>query len=364
MKIYLIGSMPREDLSNYQIEVIDDKFEQFTNNDILIINSARYKIPIFCKGIQSLITKWQLIIIDLVGINLDKYQYHYKGVKSVSLLIEAIETDNYFEVDNIPIRYQYVDRGFTKTLIVMQSSGVKWTDEKMYNQFLSEQISQIEYDRFKNAAHRKYVFYKTFNSLDYNLMFVQDNYNEGYGWFLLHNNQRIDSQIAQGISQVLAAHQQEESDSIIFGSSKGAYGAIVVGQHLTTRVFTQYPVYDVSNRYQRIKANDYKLQLKYLKLYNPDFFNTKTDVFLEGINSGLKGCSGRLTILAGVADRDTSIILSKCYSLKTEFDFFLNLNYLTHGKYASTSAGQMIAIITNNSLEEYNITKIDTKIEV
>lgn len=117
--------------------------------------------------------------------------------------------DSYFEIDKVPLRYKYIDRGYDKTLVVLQSSGVKWTDEEMYSKHKANSIS--EYTKFVMESHRKYDFFRSFDALEYNLMFVQDNYNNGYDWYLLHNNRRVDREIASGIDYV---YNQDKEESI------------------------------------------------------------------------------------------------------------------------------------------------------
>lgn len=358
MKIYIIGEAPKEELSQFDLIPIDYKFNDYKHGDVLIINQKMDFVTTLLGNFQKKLKDSNLIVINLTNDTYKITDNYYCDVKSLSLLLDTIVNDNYFEYEGVPLRYKYIDKGHNQTLVVLQSSGIKWTDCEMYEKHSNGEISDIEYERFVTECHRRYVFFKSFEDVEYNLMFVQDNYNTGLGWYLLHNDQLVDEKIAMAIRTVLTMYNQDESKSVIFGSSKGAYGAILLGQHLHTEILAQYPIYNVMRRYKLNKTDDYKVQYENLVNKNQEILAEKKNVYLTSINSAIQASTGRLSVLVGVADDDTSQLLSCFNRYKTDVKLYANIKLMTHGQYSSRSKGQASAILNKEDLSMFNIIEL------
>ncbi len=356
MKIYVIGDRLEKDIEDkFDLEYVSFDFDDYKIGDILILNEKYNPFSSRSKKIENIAHKKEIIVINLSNRKLKLDCNYYFNVPNLILLLDSIIKDNYFESNGVPIRYKYIDKGYDKTLVVLQSSGIKWTDREKYDEYVSGKISELDYSMFVSECHRKYVFFKSFEDVEYNLLFVQDNYNNGFGWYLLHNNKKVDYDIAMGIDYLLEKNNQDKEESVIFGSSKGAYGAIILGQHLKTKVLCQYPIYDVIRRYNLNKTDDYKVQYENLKKKNNIILGKEKNIFKITINEALKTCSGRLTILAGIADDDTSVLLGKVTVFKTDIKLFINTKLMTHGQYAANSKGQISAILNNEDVSKFSI---------
>lgn len=357
MNIYVLGKKIEPKIEEkYDVKYISYFFDKFERSDILIINT---ELSLLFKILRKKIEKTKIIIINLSTIKLSIERSYCIESTKLEALLDSIEKDNYFEKNGVPFRYKYIDKGYDKTLIVLQSSGIKWTDPEMNKKYQRKEISETEYSMFVTNMHRKYVFFKSFEDVEYNLMFVQDNYNNGFGWYIVHENKRVDKDIAEAIRDVLLENKQNEQESVIFGSSKGAYGALILGQFLKVQVLCQYPVYDVMKRYKNNKTKDYQLQFERLKEKCDCLLNKQEDIFLKSINDGLESCSGRTTIITGVSDDDTAKLLKRIRKTKPVIKLYSNLNLLTHGQYSRLSKGQASAVLNDEDLTKFNIYPIN-----
>lgn len=358
MKIYIIGDAPKEELSQFDLIPIDYKFKDYERDAVLILNKKMDILTTLFGNFQKKLKDNNVTVINLTNEKFEITDNYYSDVKSLNLLLDTIINDNYFEYEGAPLRYKYIDKGYQQTLVVLQSSGIKWTDREMHEKYCNGEISDIEYERFVTECHRRYVFFKSFENVKYNLMFVQDNYNNGFGWYLLHNNQQVDRKIAMAIRTVLTKYNQDESKSVIFGSSKGAYGAILLGQYLQTEVLAQYPIYNVMRRYKLNKTDDYKVQYQNLVNKNQDILAENKNIYLTSINNAIKASSERVSIIVGVADDDTSQLLSVINRYKVNIKIYANIELMTHGQYASGSKGQASAVLNKQDLSKFNIIEL------
>ncbi len=103
--------------------------------------------------------------------------------------------------------------------------------------------------------------------------------------------------------------------------------------------------------YKRKVVFYYRIPLAFSEYY----YSKEKNIFKITINEALKACSGRLTILAGIADDDTSVLLGKVTVFKTDIKLFINTKLMTHGQYAANSKGQISAILNNEDVSKFSI---------
>lgn len=257
---------------------------------------------------------------------------------------------------NIAYQNNYAKR----TVVIFQSVGTQVYDYELFYKYQLGLVSYQEYKEYVNQGHGKYVFFKEFEKV--NKIFVEDNFNMCFGWYLYNNKVRIDDLIATAIKEVLTAERIDEETVTFYGNSKGAYGAILVGQYFENiqRLIATYPILRPIKRYQEHAANPRMfVQLYFLTRGSEDLA-----LFESAIVEALQKQPKRLEVLFGLFDDDTDYLLS----LISEEKFTLKRGYVntrrqTHSQYSLSIKGVPMLLLNSEKLPKY-IAQLDVRSEL
>ncbi|MGL4662904.1 MAG: hypothetical protein ACRCV7_04430 [Culicoidibacterales bacterium] len=258
------------------------------------------------------------------------------------------------------VNVSYENNNADQTIVIFQSVGIEAYNKEMFYKYKLGLVSYGEYKYFVDNVHGKYQFFKEFGTV--NKIFVEDNFNMCFGWYLYNNKVRIDDLVARAINQVFIEEKIEETTVSFYGNSKGAYGAALVGQYFPNlnRVILTYPIVRPIKRYQRYASNE-SMFIQYHFLMRG---SAQTSLFTTAVLEALKKQEKRVEMLLGLIDDDTEYLLS--YMKENNFTLkqcYLNLKRQNHGEYSVSVKGIPTHIFENEQLPEY-IVPIDVKVGV
>lgn len=256
------------------------------------------------------------------------------------------------------INASYEDNNANQTVVIFQSVGIEAYNKEMFYKYKLGMVSYGEYKNFVASVHGRYQFFKEFGTV--NKIFIEDNFNMCFGWYLYNNRVRIDDLIARAIKQICIKEKIEETTVSFYGNSKGAYGAILVSKYFPdlNRIIVTYPIVRPINRYQRYASNESMfIQYHFLMRGSAQASLFETAV-LEALNKQAK----RIEMLIGFIDDDTDFLLSYMKENNiTPKQCYLNLKHQSHGEYSISVKGIPTQIFENEQLPEY-IVPFDVKV--
>lgn len=117
------------------------------------------------------------------------------------------------------IKGKFVNNNAEKLIIVFQSTiGLDLT---------RFDPDSLEYREYVKVSHERYVWMRTFskyNEADY--LYIQDNFNYSYGWYIKDNKINIIKNVNNYINENIT---KKYSEIVAFGSSKGGFAALLYG---------------------------------------------------------------------------------------------------------------------------------------
>lgn len=119
------------------------------------------------------------------------------------------------------INYKLVRNSSKKLIIVFQSAGR--IPKEVLDRLLIEDVSSSEVENY----HKKYNWFDFTQIKEFDYLFIEDFYNNSYGWYMIDNSNIIIEQINQSLLECISKYEYD--DVIAFGSSKGGTAALLYG---------------------------------------------------------------------------------------------------------------------------------------
>lgn len=121
------------------------------------------------------------------------------------------------------IEYKYIERNSDKLLIVYQGALLK--------SYTKYQFQSEKYHAEINKLRERYYYYKQFENVEYNVLYLKDNMNDLMGWYTFDNEKIVVDEYVSQLESFFKKHNFKPENIIAFGSSKGGYGALMHAFH-------------------------------------------------------------------------------------------------------------------------------------
>lgn len=149
------------------------------------------------------------------------------------------------------INYELVCNNSKQLIILFQSAGR--IPKEVLDKLLIGEVSTSEINNY----HKKYNWFDFTQNEEYDYLFIEDFYNNSYGWYMIDNSNIIIQKINQSLLELINNNGYE--NVIAFGSSKGGTAALLYGliNPKINRVFSVVPQIN-SIKYIHKHMNKYK----------------------------------------------------------------------------------------------------------
>ena len=240
------------------------------------------------------------------------------------------------------VKGKYIDNNSSHLVIVFQSTiGLDLT---RFNPQDKEYISYV------NTAHKRYMWMKTLNQKnDIDFLYIQDNFNMSYGWYLKDNKESVITKVTSFIKKYIKKRHQKVT---AFGSSKGGFAALLYGVMLPE-------ITDIVSIVPQIKVKEY--------LDTIPMYNVLSEYFVEEDNN----------ILFEVAPDETTFtnikIVTGIYehpkvleAFNTYYEYLKNFSNIQvqvvfdmlaygHNRIAENSQGDILSYIFDDNTQKYPV---------
>lgn len=188
------------------------KNSEFTDEDIpVFLNSEAYQKSSIPHDAIKVMTG----LIDLLAFDTKWLRENKEQPKELP--------ERFFVDGEMKLKYGLVENGAKKLMVVFQSSWAKVGEIYHGEHKITHKIEKELY------AHRKYQFFHySHTSKEYDYVFLEDDFNYIYGWFMVDKGKFIHPNIQKFVT-LLSANYEEVH---FLGASKGGYGAYHCGKDL------------------------------------------------------------------------------------------------------------------------------------
>lgn len=234
------------------------------------------------------------------------------------------------KIDNQVVYYDYIDQGSDKLVVLFQAMGQA---SKVSNQKEYSTLTDDEWKIKLIKTHSSYTYYKFFVDKDINILVLPDMYSNCIGWYTFDNGQRVDKKIAQFIDEFIVEKNYDKTKCYLFGSSKGAYGSLVVGANCDIdNIIMAYPIIYPGSRYKEYISNP-MFQFQIDRMRGDMDWEQLCEEFNKILDNALPSLREKKIIsLLGISDEYSDVAMQLFNNQNNKF--YINTKITNHATYA------------------------------
>lgn len=273
-----------------------------------------------------------------------------KETKPKSLEKSEIIPPNVEKIDGKEIRYLYFKKDINpkkNLLIVFQSVMVPCSE--FYEAKGQKNFKQIMEDKI---CRHSFFYFKENDKIEADILYVEDNNSNYYGWYLLDNNEFVNKKYVKFLDEFIKKNGYHSESVYAFGSSKGAFASLLLGIE-AENVGNVYSIVPQISLVKYFSGNNYNHFL-YEEMLGGEYNNIyKADVALYF----LKNTKTKIKIFSGIGDSQYKELIrwieeqNKMTDL-LEIELKIDNRKLTHNDIFRQNIKMIEEILTNDLREK------------